>query len=86
MYRIANVTDRSGKTQKPERIGEIIYDPEFKLCSDGEERMYAEYAAGERVGKAMLTSPVVMDSMDMATRTITVVTENSVYTLERVQN
>lgn len=83
MYRIANVTDRSGKIQKPERIGRLIYEPRMEVFTDGLRRMFAVYADRD---KLFISSPILMDTWDYKTGDITVVTENSIYTLERVGN
>lgn len=81
MYRIANVTTRDGKTVKPERIGRLIYQPRFDTFNDGTLRMYGVYVNVPR-NKMLVTSPVLMDTFNPETKDITVVTENSVYTLE----
>ena len=84
MYIIANVTDRSGKIQKPERIGRTIYDVRFEMFSDGLRRMYGVYS-GEYEGKMLVTSPVEMDTWDPVTKDVTVVTENSIYTFKHME-
>ena len=85
MYRIANVTDRSGKIQKPERIGRVIYEPRIETFSDGLKRMYAVYG-GEHYGKMIVTSPVIMNTYDPKTKSAVFVTENSIYTLENFED
>ena len=79
MYKIANVTDRSGKIIKPERIGRLVYRPMIDECSDGERRCFAE-TVGRR--QTLVTSPVLVDTYDPETRAIKVVTQNSVYEFE----
>ncbi len=85
MYRIANVTERDGKTVKPERIGRTVYSVEkITDIMSGKSWCYAEYADPDRLGKALYTSEEILRTEGADTGNITVVTNNSIYTFERI--
>lgn len=86
MYRIANVTARDEKTVKPQRIGRLVYDVDkITDIMSGVSCCYCEYADPDRIGKALYTSPEVVRHITPDGKTITVVTNNSVYTFEKVE-
>lgn len=86
MYRIVNVTARDEKTVKPQRIGRLVYDVDkITDIMSGVSYCYCEYADKEHEGQALYTSPEVVRHITPDGKTITVVTNNSVYTFEKVE-
>lgn len=85
MYKITNVTARDGKTVKPERIGRTVYNVDkITDIMSGKSWCYAEYSDQDNLGKALCTSEEILRTEGSDTGKITVVTQNSIYTFEKV--
>lgn len=78
MFRIANVIDRASKFKRVELIGEYIKDPTFGIGADGGEWVYM---SGEHF---LIQHPVMSESLDPTGRLLTITTNDTVYTLERI--